>query len=288
MTGMTSMTMRQGHAAAFRRLHDLEAGAPLVLPNAWDAMSARVVEDAGARAIGTTSAGIAWALGRRDGQQVTRDEMLDVVRRIARSVRVPVTADIEGGYGSGTPEDVAETVRGAIGAGAVGINLEDSPGRAGEALLAVDAQCGRIAAARAAAIREGADTFINARIDVFLRQVGEPGMRLDETARRMRAFVEAGADGVFVPGVIDGPTIARLAAAAPAPLNVMAGPGAPTIAELGTLGVARVSVGPAMTLSVMAHARRAAAELLRDGTFEALREGLPFAEADRLFAGHEA
>lgn len=281
------MMTSDDRATAFRRLHQPEDGAILVLPNAWDALSARVIEQAGARAIATTSAGVSWALGRPDGQGVTRREMVEAVRRVVRAVRVPVSADVESGYGTGTPEEVEETVRGVLDAGAVGINLEDAPGR-GQPLLAPEEQQARIAAARGAA--GGTGLFINARVDVYLRQVGPEAGRFDETVRRARAYSAAGADGVFVPGVGDAATIGRLAAAVGVPLNVMARPGAPSVGELARLGVARVSVGPAITLSVMAAIRRAAAELLEGGTYEAMADGMSFADANGLFAsgGSEA
>lgn len=272
-------------AEAFRRLHQPDAGRILVLPNAWDAMSARVIEDAGARAIATTSAGVAWALGRTDGEGLTRDQMINAVERITRVVRVPVTADVERGYGGGTPADVAETVRRVIGAGAVGINLEDAPGRGGAPLMDVDEQVARIAAAREAAADEGVPIYLNARIDPYLAQAGAPEGRFDETVRRARAYVGAGADGVFVPGVADAETIRALASAVSAPLNVMAGRTAgPTIPELQALGVARVSIGPSLTLAVMGQIRRAAAELLEQGTFAGMEGGLAFPEANGLFA----
>lgn len=284
--------MNLRHAAdAFRRMHQPDAGRILVLPNAWDAMSARLIEDAGARAIATTSAGVAWALGRTDGEGLTRDQMINAVERITRVVRVPVTADVERGYGDGTPADVAETVRRVIGAGAVGINLEDAPGLDGAALMDVDAQVERIAAAREAASSEGVELFINARIDPYLAQAGPPEGRFDETVRRAQAYVGAGADGVFVPGVADAETIRALATSVGAPLNVMTGRGGagPSIADLQALGVARVSIGPSLTLAVMAQIRRAAKEVLEQGTFGEMAGGLTFPEVNALFSpGREA
>ena len=271
-------------AARFRQLHAPGADPILVLPNAWDAMSARLVEEAGASAIATTSAGISWALGRPDGQGLTREAMVAAVRVIAEAVHVPVTADMESGYGAGTPEDVAETARAVIAAGAVGINLEDAPGPAGAPILEAEAQSTRIAAARAAASAAGVDLFINARTDVYLRKVGDEGERFAETVRRAKSYTAAGADGVFVPGVADAETIRRLAAAVGAPLNVIGGPGVPSVAELRALGVARVSVGPGLARAVMAHIRRAATEVLRAGTYESLREQVPSPEANALFA----
>lgn len=276
------MTHRR-NATTFRDLHRSGSGGLLVLPNAWDAMSARLIEEAGAPAIATTSAGVSWSLGFPDGQGLTREQMLTMVRRITDAVQVPVTADIEGGYGRGTPEDVAETARAVIGAGGVGINLEDSPGHDGETLLDAGRQCERIAAARGAALAEGVDLFVNARIDTYLLEVGPEAERLVETMRRARAYVDAGADGFFVPDVIDPRTVAELVEAVDAPLNIMGGPGAPSVAELRRLGVRRVSLGPAVTKAVMMHIRRAAAEALGAGTYESLRDGIPFAEANGLF-----
>jgi len=271
--------------AAFRRLHQPGGGTILVLPNAWDAMSARLIEAAGAAAIATTSAAVSWSLGRPDGEGLTRDEMIGAVRRIADTVAIPVSADIEGGYGKGSPEDVAETVTAVIAAGAVGINLEDAPGSDGKLLIEPSRQAERIAAARAAAKAAGVDLFVNARVDVYLRGVGAEAGRFDETVRRAVAYVAAGADGIFVPGVADAPTIRRLAAAVGAPLNVMAGPGAPSTAELRELGVARVSVGPMIALAAMARIRLAAARLLADGTYDEMTGGIPYPEADGLFSG---
>jgi 2-methylisocitrate lyase-like PEP mutase family enzyme len=272
------------HATSFRRLHQRDAGGILVLPNAWDAMSARLVEEAGAPAIATTSAGVSWCLGRPDGEGLTRDEMIESVRRIVAAVHVPVTADVEGGYGRGTPNDVAETVRRVIEAGAVGINLEDGMGRGRQVLRETPHQVERLAAAREAAVAEGVDLFINARVDVYLRQVGVEGERFGETVARARAYLAAGADGIFVLGVTDPATIRRLASTIEAPLNILAQPGAPTISELRDLGVARASLGPRIVQSVMAHIRRAVTEILDQGTYEALRGGLPFPEANGLFS----
>lgn len=275
---------QQDLAARFHAMHARDAGAPLVLPNAWDAMSARLVEAAGAKAIATTSAGVSWALGHTDGQGLSRDEMIESVRRIVRAVRIPVTADVESGYGSGTPDDVAATARAVIDAGAVGLNLEDSPGRDGEPLLDVGVQAERLAAARSAADRAGVRLFINARIDTYIKKVGDDAFRFDETVRRAAAYVAAGADGVFVPLVSDPETIRRLVHAVGVPLNLIGGPGVPGITELHALGVARVSAGPGLARAVMAFVRRSAAEMLGAGTYETLAQQLTSPEANALFA----
>ncbi|MBC7842839.1 MAG: isocitrate lyase/phosphoenolpyruvate mutase family protein [Gemmatimonadaceae bacterium] len=274
---------RHDLAARFRALHAADADPILVLPNAWDAMSARLIEVAGAQAIATTSAGISWALGRPDGQGLSRDAMAAAVRVIVDAVQVPVSADVESGYGSGTPDDVAETVRAVIDAGAVGLNLEDAPGVNGALVLDAEVQAARIAAGRAAAHSAGVDLFINARTDIYLKKVGDEATRFDETVRRAKLYLAAGADGIFVPGVSDAPTIQKLAAAVGAPLNVIGGPGVPSVPELRTLGVARVSVGPGLARSVMAHIRNAAAEVLGPGTYASLTAQVPSPEANALF-----
>jgi 2-methylisocitrate lyase-like PEP mutase family enzyme len=266
-------------AETFRRLH--VRGTPLVLPNAWDAGSARVIEAAGARAIATSSSGASWSLGRPDGEGTSRDEMLAVVRRVARAVSLPVTADVERGYGDGSPADVADTVRGVLDAGAVGVNLEDGEGPG--ALTDEARQTARVAAAREAADAAGVPLYVNARVDSYLFGVGAPETRFDETVRRARAYLAAGADVIFVPGVIDAETIGRLASAIDAPLNVLARPGAPTIPELGALGVARVSLGGGVARAALGAAWRVATEVLQGGTYEALGAGVPIADMNALF-----
>ncbi|MFW6079100.1 MAG: isocitrate lyase/PEP mutase family protein [Gemmatimonadota bacterium] len=277
-----------GHTDRVERFRALHEERPLVLPNAWDAASARVLELAGASAVGTTSAGVSWTEGRRDGERMDRDAMIRCVRRIVDAVDVPVTADVESGYGTGSPPDVAETARTAIDAGAVGINLEDSPGRRGEPLLRPEEHAERIRAAREAALAAGADLVINARTDVYLGGVGEPESRLERTVGRAEAYRQAGADCIFVPGVVDAGTIEALVRAIDAPVNVMAGPDTPSVAELGRLGVARVSVGPGLALAALGAVRRAARALLEDGSFHALGEGLAFGDVEAMFRDTDA
>ena len=192
-------TAQKAVAAKLRALH---AAGVLVLPNAWDAGSAVVIALAGARAIATTSGGIAWSLGRSDGQRLTRTEMIERVREIAAAVTIPVTADIEGGYGLG-PGDVAVTVEEVIAAGAVGVNIEDSRAPGGP-LFDPAEQAERIQAARAASALAGLpELFINARTDVFLYGIGVPETRLDDVLARSDAYAKTGADGLFVPGLTD-------------------------------------------------------------------------------------
>lgn len=267
-------------AELFRKMH---TDHPLVLPNAWDAASARVLELAGAKAVGTTSGGISWSLGKSDGQKLTREEMMRMIRYIVDAVDIPVSADVESGYGTGSLVDVATTMRAVVDAGAAGINIEDSPGHQGEALLPSEEHADRVQAARKATEDADGDLVINARIDTYILQVGAPEDRYEETVRRANTYLAAGADCVFVPGVIDAETIGSLAAAIDGPFNVMAMPGAPPLKKLAELGVARVSVGSAITQLALGVTQRAARELLDSGTYESLQGGMSFAEANGLF-----
>ncbi|MEU5595770.1 isocitrate lyase/phosphoenolpyruvate mutase family protein [Streptomyces sp. NPDC020298] len=278
---MTHQISLRDRALAFRSLH--VPGRPLVLPNAWDAMSARLAEDAGAAAVATTSAGLSWALGAADGDRLDRDRALQAVARVAETVRVPVSADIETGYAD-DPEGVADTVRAVLAAGAVGVNIEDALYEEGRApLREVAEQAERIAAAREAADAEGVPLFVNARIDTFLRGGGDSG-DMDATLERAAAFRAAGADGIFVPGAVEPGTVKALVEGVDGPLNVLVGPGAPPVAELAALGVARVSAGSAVAQAAYAVARRAARELLGAGTCEALAGGLDYGELNALLA----
>ncbi|GAA1156866.1 isocitrate lyase/phosphoenolpyruvate mutase family protein [Kribbella jejuensis] len=224
-----------------------------MLPNAWDAGSARAIEAAGAQAIATTSAGVAWAHGVDDAGGLDRAAAVAAVRAICAAVSVPVTVDVEAGYG-----DVARTVREVVEAGAVGVNLEDSTARVLDE-PAVHAE--RIRVARETG---GAELVINARTDTYLF-----GDRTG-TIERAKRYADAGADVLFVPGVVDLPTIAELVKESPLPVNVMVGPGAPSVHELAEVGVVRISVGPAITGAAYALATAAAREVLTTGTYETL------------------
>lgn len=267
--------------AHFRQLH---ARRPLILPNAWDAASARVIEAAGAPAIATTSAGVSWSFGRSDGQRLRREEMLQMIGNIVESVRVPVSADMESGYGNGSGKDVADIVQALISMGVAGINLEDSPGPEGQVLLAPADQAERIRVTRQSAISASGDLLINAWTDVYLFQVGDPNTRFAATVERARLYRRAGADCVFVPGVVDISAIRELVKAIEGPLNIMAMSGAPSAKQLGEIGVARVSVGPWIAQLALAAAQRAACELVDQGTYTSLEASLPFTELNGMFA----
>ncbi|MEU7907475.1 isocitrate lyase/phosphoenolpyruvate mutase family protein [Actinoplanes sp. NPDC049118] len=271
-------------AQTFRSLH--RPGAPVVLPNAWDAASARVIEDAGAAAIATTSAGVAWSLGVPDGNHLSRDRHIEVIARIAAAVDVPVTADIESGCAA-DPAGVAATVREVLQAGAVGINLEDSSTDGGGPLRPVDDQTARIAAARQAADALGVPMFLNARIDTYLHRVGDDEARLAQTLARASAYLAAGADGIYVIGAAGPEVVSALVSGIVAPVNILTGPAGTSVGELAELGVARVSLGPYLAEAAYAVARRATRELLTAGNCPSLSDAFTFTELNGLVSGHQ-
>ena len=272
---------QKSKANAFRAMH--RGGRILRLPNAWDVASARVFEDAGFGAIATTSAGVAFSLGYPDGQKITREEMLARVGRIARAVKVPVTADVESGYGN-RPEDAGRTAREVIEAGAVGMNLEDV--REGQALplAELSLQVEKIRAVKEAALKTGVLLVLNARTDVYLKEVGAPESRYDETIRRLIAYRDAGADCVFVPGLRDTGTIERLARDVKCPVNILVGPGSPSVPELEKLGVARVTVGSSAMRATLGLVRRIAEELKSSGTYATLEGGIAYGDVNRMLS----
>jgi len=276
-----NMTTQIEKAIEFRQRHRVGV---LVLPNAWDVASARIFEEAGFPAIATTSAGIAFSLGYPDGQRISREEMIARIGRIVRAVKVPVTADIEWGYGS-TAEDVARTTREVIEAGAVGMNLEDATGRADQPLLTLERAVEKIKAAREAAAQQRVLIVVNARTDIYLLPGGNPDADFQEAVRRLVAFRDAGADCVFAPGLKDADTIGRLVKSVQCPLNILAAPGTPPIAELEKMGVARVSVGSGFMRATLGLLRRAAEELKSAGTYSAIADGMPYADVNKMLGG---
>ena len=276
---MTDIENQKAKANAFRALH--RGTEPLILANVWDVASARILEEAGFHALATTSAGVAFSLGYPDGQKISREEMLARVARIARAVKIPVTADVEAGYGN-RPEDAAETAREVIAAGAIGMNLEDTSDRPHE-LADLSLQLEKIKAVREAALKSGVLLILNARTDVYLEQIGTPETRYDETVRRLTAYRDAGADCVFAPGLGDEPTISRLVKDVKCPLNILAGPGSPSIPELKKLGVARVSLGSTPMRATLGLLQRMAEELKSTGTYKTLDDAPPHGEVNRMF-----
>lgn len=235
-------------------------GNVLVLPNVWDVATARIIEDAEFPAVATTSAGISFAHGFPDGQQISPQQMLQAVATIAAAVKVPVTADVEAGYG-GMPEDAARTARAVIEAGAVGMNFEDATGESARPLFDLSLQLERIRAIREESQKLDIPLVLNARTDVYLLQVGEPAKRYDEAVRRLSAFRDAGADCVFVPGIRDAETILRIVADLRCPVNILAVPSSPSIPELAALGVRRISLGSGPMRATLGLLRRLAEEL---------------------------
>jgi 2-methylisocitrate lyase-like PEP mutase family enzyme len=262
------MTQQQ-KAATFRQLH--QGPRILVLPNAWDAATARIFEVAGFPAIGSTSAGVANSLGYADGNYTPRDEMLEVVARIVRAVEVPVTADVESGFG-----DPVATAKAVAAAGAVGINLEDV---VGDKLADLATQTAIIREIRALDL----PVVINARNDIYLANIGDPATQFARTVERLNAYREAGADCLFAPGVRDPGIIAGLTREVRGPLNILASVGTPPVSELQRLGVARVSVGSGPARAAQGLVRRIAEELRDKGSFELMLTGqIPYAEMNAM------
>jgi 2-methylisocitrate lyase-like PEP mutase family enzyme len=252
----------------------------LLLPNAWDLMSALIFADAGYPAIATTSAGVAWALGYADGEKTPWAEVVDATARIAAAVSVPVTADIEAGYGQ-TPDDVARHVVEIAQAGAVGINLEDS---ADGGLRSVEDAAARIVASRRAVSQAGLDLVINARTDVYLHGSGDAAARLDETVKRGKAYLAAGADCIYVFALTDLAIITSITRALAAPVNIVGRPGTPPLAALESAGVARVSIASGATMVVGSLLQQLAKDLRAKGDFGMLEHRMTRAEAQQLFA----
>lgn len=254
----------------------------LVLANAWDVISARIVEEIGFPAVATTSAGIAASLGYPDGQRVSREEMLEVIADIGRAVQVPVTADMEAGYGT-TAAEMAETAQALIAAGAVGLNLEDMAGDDESSQVPLQLQVEKILAVREAAKAAGVGLVINARTDIYLMPIGPAETRFERTVERLRAYAKAGADCVFAPAVKDSQTIAKLAKAVEAPLNILVMPGVPNLNELERLGVARASIGSGLMRAALGTTRNIAKALWERRDSEAMfAEAVPYAEVNRL------
>jgi len=251
------MTDRTRHAEGFRE-HHRRGG--LILPNCWDAASARVFRTAGFDAVATTSAGVAWARGARDGEGLDREAMMREIGTIARAVDLPLNADVEAGYGP-TAADAAETARQVWAAGAVGVNFEDADyAKLGELVAIPDQQ------ARIAAIREAAPNLtINARTDVFLLELGEDeAQRIEMAVERGRAWLGAGADVVFLPGATDPALVRVLADGIGGSISLMAGPDAPPAKTLFEAGACRISTGPYPMLAVLERLKTLADGLAQD------------------------
>ena len=267
-------------AEQFRKLH--HGPRLLFLPNAWDVVSARILEECGHPAIATSSAAVAFSLGYPDGQRISRDEMLEVAGRIARAVEIPVTADLEAGYGT-TVKDMVETVKAAIAAGVIGMNLEDITGDDESSFVDLPLQVEKIRAICETAKSLGVSFVLNARTDIYLMPIGPEATRFERTVERLRAYRDAGATCLFAPGLYHRETIAKLVKAVEAPINILANPACPPIAELENIGVARVSAGSGIMRAALGLVRRIGKDMLESRSCEMLFAGaIPHAELNRL------
>jgi len=273
-------TEQAAKAEAFRALH--RGPRLLLMANAWDAVTARLFEAEGFAAVATTSGGVSWTLGYADGEAAPWDEVVEQTARIARAVAVPVTADIEGGFGA-TPEAVGRSITDIIGAGAVGVNLEDSV-KGPEPMRTLEDAAARIGAAREAARAAGVPIVINARVDVFIKQVGDEAGRFDEAVRRGKAYLAAGADGVYPITLRDSATIGRLVRALDAPLNINVRAGYPSLAELEALGVRRVTTATALTMVALSAVRDSIRDIRAHGRFDTISPTVAHPEMQQLMA----
>lgn len=248
---------QQQYAETFHGLH--KRGDPLVLFNAWDVATAKAIAKT-SPAIATSSGAVASALGFADGENVPLDVVEGLVSRMTAAVSVPVSIDLEAGYGD-TPDAVANSATRILKAGAIGINMEDGLSAGKRQLVSPEQHAAKIRAVRDAAQKCGVRLFINARIDPFLLKIGSPDECLNEAARRAKIYAEAGADGIFVPGLTDLALIEKLVQLAPLPVNIMVTQGVPEIADLARVGVRRVSLGPWPMMAAMRIIGQAAADM---------------------------
>ncbi|HEU0001791.1 MAG TPA: isocitrate lyase/phosphoenolpyruvate mutase family protein [Ktedonobacteraceae bacterium] len=265
---MAAITQKE-KAIQFRQLHtDPDM---LVLPNAWDAASARILEQAGFQAIATTSSGVAASLGYPDGQHISREMLLSVVENITRVIACPVSIDLEAGFGN-TIDEVAKTVKAIIKAGAIGINIEDTTKQGRPSLVDIAYQVELLKAIQEVAASMDVALVINARTDIYLLPGDDAASRFEQAVERANAYLQAGADCAFPIGVSDAPTIARLVKAIAGPINVIAGSPAPDLSELARLGVARVTFASGLMRATLGHLHHIARELLTHGTYSSMDE----------------
>jgi 2-methylisocitrate lyase-like PEP mutase family enzyme len=266
-------------AEALRALH--HDNDPLVLVNVWDVASARIVEATGFSALATTSAGIAFAHGFPDGEKIAPEQMFAAVAEIAKAVKSPVTADAEAGYGT-TPESASKTATRVIEAGAVGMNFEDAADAPAHPLIDLALQLEKIRAIRETAEKAGVPLVLNARTDVYLKQVGQASRRYDEALRRLSAYRDKGADCLFIPGLTDSETIRRFVADLRCPINILAVPGQASVLELQALGVKRISLGSGPMRAGLGTLRRIAEEVKSRGTYSELENAPSHLEVNQL------
>ena len=272
------MNLQTTRAEAFKALH--ERPGVFAIPNPWDTGSARYLQGLGFKALATTSSGHAWSHGLADGAQ-PRDAVLAHLRDIVAATDLPVNADFENGFGA-DPQAVAQSVRLALDTGVAGLSIEDSTGDAANPLFEIGVAVERLRAARGAIDAAGGDTLLVGRAENFF--VGRPD--LDDAIARLKAYANAGADCLYAPGIRTREQIAAVVkAVAPKPVNVIVGLAGVrfSVAELGALGVRRISVGSAMSRAALGAFLRAAREMSEHGTFEFARDAVPYAELNKLF-----
>lgn len=263
----------------FRDLHS-NPGKPLILPNVWDAGGARVVESVGAKAVATTSAGVAWSKGYPDGNKMQPRLLAHLAGEIVKTVKVPVSIDFEAGY-SDKPAVVVENLKPIVAAGISGINIED--GTDEPALLAK-----KIEAIKKMVSSEGVDVFVNARTDVYLQDLVADDKKVRETLDRAATYQEAGADGLFVPGLTEIAHIAKIAEGTDLPINLMSSSELPKMDELAKLNVRRLSAGTVIAQIAYKHVARLAENFLKEGDCGVFNEdAMQYSQLQNLFEGRE-
>ncbi|CAH0297032.1 Carboxyvinyl-carboxyphosphonate phosphorylmutase [Peribacillus sp. Bi96] len=249
----------------FKQLHSQSS--TFVLPNAWDASSARTFQESGFKAIGTTSAGMAISLGYSDGGNLPFEKLIESLKMIVDSVHVPVTADIEFGYGTSI-EEVVENVRQVLSTGVVGINLEDGTGNPEDPIFDSSLQVEKITAIKEMTRSLNMPLFINARTDLYWLNIGDPATRLQSAINRAKAYQQAGADCIFIPGVKNMDTIEKLRREISCPINLLAGADTPSLNQLSELGIERVSSGSAPFRATVSLLRKISDDIINQGNFQ--------------------
>ncbi|MCM3530244.1 isocitrate lyase/phosphoenolpyruvate mutase family protein [Cytobacillus oceanisediminis] len=257
-------------AKTFHRLH--QQSSTFVLPNAWDVISAKMFEECGFKAIGTTSAGIAASLGYLDGQSIPLNKMVETIENIAKSVNVPVSADIEAGYGQ-TVEEVLETVKAVAAAGAIGINLEDGTGDPNRPIFDITSQVEKITAIKELSESRNMPLFINARTDLYWLNIGDSSTRLQEAIKRAKAYQDAGADCIFIPGLTDRKIIKKIREEVSCPINLLVDPDMPSLSELSDIGIERLSCGSVPFRATLTFLRTISEEIVNRQTFQHMTNG---------------
>ena len=273
------MKSQRDKAESFQELHHVKR--LFVLPNAWDVPSARLFEDAGFTAVATSSAGMMVSLGYPDGQEIPKKELISTVKRIARVLSVPLSADIVAGFGS-TPKQVETTVKSVIRAGAIGVNIEDFE-HSTKKLFNVSSQVKKLRAVKNLAKSLRVPFILNARTDAYRFAEGDDEARLKEAILRATDYRDVGADCVYPMGLVDAGMIRKFVQALDCPVNVMVRKGVPTVQELDGLGVRRLSFGPSASYAIFGFLKRACQEIRENGTFTGLTEGaISFDELNSL------